>query len=296
MKHLIYLTVLASMITSSNAETILVPAGGDLIKAINQSSDGDVIQLEAGLYQPARTIDTIGRAITIRGVVDDAAVPVSIIDGQGSIPIFRCASGEGTDTVFENLLLTGGQGDLGGAMYCFESSPVLTNCIFEQNSSYIFGGGIYCLNSNLVLTNCVFRQNSTSINGGGIYCFDSNPILTDCVFQENSSAIFGGGVYCANTSSPTFTGTILCGNTPDQFSGPFTDAGGNCIQELCIDCEPDDCVADITGNGVIDGEDLGLMFAQWGACGVDCTADLTGDGQVDGGDLGVLLGVWGLCQ
>ena len=48
-----------------SAETIFVPAGGDIIKAINLASDGDVIQLEAGLYQPYATIDTIGRVIAI---------------------------------------------------------------------------------------------------------------------------------------------------------------------------------------------------------------------------------------
>ena|GEM_PF-6333429 len=45
-----------SSVTAS-ADTIYVPAGGDIIKAINQVSNGDVIQLEAGLYQPYATID-----------------------------------------------------------------------------------------------------------------------------------------------------------------------------------------------------------------------------------------------
>ncbi len=49
-------------------------------------------------------------------------------------------------------------------------------------------------------------------------------------------------------------------------------------------------LADLDGNGVIDGADLGLMLAAW-ASG-DPTADLNGDGVVDGGDLGLLLNLW----
>ncbi len=56
-----------------------------------------------------------------------------------------------------------------------------------------------------------------------------------------------------------------------------------------------DCVADITGNGVVDGADLGMMLSAWGACD-GCAPDLNGDGVVGGPDLGTLLAGWGACQ
>lgn len=49
--------------------------------------------------------------------------------------------------------------------------------------------------------------------------------------------------------------------------------------------------ADINGDGVVDGADLGLLLGDWGGT----SADLDGDGVVDGADLGVLLGSWGDC-
>ncbi|MFO0875490.1 MAG: FG-GAP-like repeat-containing protein [Phycisphaerales bacterium] len=52
------------------------------------------------------------------------------------------------------------------------------------------------------------------------------------------------------------------------------------------------CGADLSGDGLVDGADLGAMLAQWGGAG---TADLNGDGVVDGSDLGVLLAAWGGC-
>lgn len=56
----------------------------------------------------------------------------------------------------------------------------------------------------------------------------------------------------------------------------------------------DTCVGDINENGVVDGEDLGIMLGQWNATGSN-PADLNGDDIVDGEDLGLLLGNWGPC-
>jgi len=61
--------------------------------------------------------------------------------------------------------------------------------------------------------------------------------------------------------------------------------------------------ADINGDGVVDGLDLGLMLAMWSippgtpGCGglaipAPCPADLNGDGLVNGLDLGILLANW----
>ncbi|MHC4977064.1 MAG: hypothetical protein ACYTF7_10740, partial [Planctomycetota bacterium] len=49
--------------------------------------------------------------------------------------------------------------------------------------------------------------------------------------------------------------------------------------------------ADLNGDGTVDGADLGLLLAQWGA-GTG-SADLDSDGDVDGSDLGLLLARWG---
>lgn len=54
--------------------------------------------------------------------------------------------------------------------------------------------------------------------------------------------------------------------------------------------------ADLTGDGVVDGADLGAVLAFWGPVGtVLPQADIDGDGQVNGADLGILLSFWGPC-
>lgn len=51
---------------------------------------------------------------------------------------------------------------------------------------------------------------------------------------------------------------------------------------------------DLTGNGKVTGEDLGILLSQWGPCDDcdDCPADLVGNCEVGGADLGILLSNW----
>lgn len=55
---------------------------------------------------------------------------------------------------------------------------------------------------------------------------------------------------------------------------------------------PNPCPADLNGDGVVDGADLGALLGDWGSVGV---GDLNGDGVTNGADLGELLGAWGSC-
>lgn len=55
-----------------------------------------------------------------------------------------------------------------------------------------------------------------------------------------------------------------------------------------------DCEADVNGDDVVDGGDLGVVLAAWGP-NVRGLADIDQDGDVDGSDLGLLLSAWGAC-
>jgi hypothetical protein len=48
--------------------------------------------------------------------------------------------------------------------------------------------------------------------------------------------------------------------------------------------------ADITGDGIVNAADIGMLLAQWGTAG---SGDLDGNGSVGGADLGVMLSAWG---
>ncbi|MFM1936805.1 MAG: Dockerin type domain [Planctomycetota bacterium] len=50
-------------------------------------------------------------------------------------------------------------------------------------------------------------------------------------------------------------------------------------------------VGDLNGDGLVNGQDLGILLGAWGPS-AGSPADLDGDGVVNGQDLGVLLGNW----
>ena len=58
---------------------------------------------------------------------------------------------------------------------------------------------------------------------------------------------------------------------------------------------PASCDADLNGDGVCDGGDIGPILSNWGPVGDSPVADLNADGTVNGADLAVLLGAWGPC-
>lgn len=65
--------------------------------------------------------------------------------------------------------------------------------------------------------------------------------------------------------------------------------------EALLEDHHHDCPADLNGDKLVDGNDLGALLGQWGPC-AGCEADFNGDGIVDGDDLGALLGLWGACD
>ena len=70
---------------------------------------------------------------------------------------------------------------------------------------------------------------------------------------------------------------------------PTLDRNHNGVLDTCEHL----CPGDVTSNGVVNGEDLGIVLAAWGT--VSPNADIDGDGVVGGGDLALLLGSWGTC-
>ena len=89
----------ASTSTVSAQTTRTVCASGCQYTSINTAIDaaqnGDVIQLAAETYFEGEQIDTDGKAITLRGVLDKAGEPASVLDGSGTHRVLICQSGEG---------------------------------------------------------------------------------------------------------------------------------------------------------------------------------------------------------
>nr|MBC8527538.1 T9SS type A sorting domain-containing protein [Candidatus Cloacimonadota bacterium] len=100
----------------------------------------------------------------------------------------------------------------GGAIYIFDSSPVL-NGNNIKNCQSTFGGAIYCVNSDAkILTNTIYQNMAT--DGGAVY-IDSlcSPYLINNTIVSNNAS-YGGGIYFNTiTALPMVVNTIIYNNS-----------------------------------------------------------------------------------
>ena len=283
--------------------TIIAGSGGQ-ISAVVRFSGGE--PSSAALEQ-----------FTIRGGLTGSPIPQAPQFLVGGGLFANESAARVRDCVFEDNFAS-----YGGGAYLRNSSTAFERCTFRLNRSGSFGGGLQFLNSSAAMTDCVIVQNVGESRGGGLHVVNGTTVLTrvdvlnnvctsimggisfdhaadptaslqvvDCEVEGNRAFAAQGGIGVlapAGTSRMSLAGSRVCGNVPrPNVAGPWQDLGGNTV---CA------CAADLTGNDVVNGDDLGILLASWGACtGSECPADLTRDGHVNGDDLGYLLTRWGPC-
>ena len=180
----------------------------------------------------------------------------------------------------------------GGAVHAaYAGNPTFRGCVFEGNAADNGGGGISAVGNDespvvVEVVDCVFQANSSPSAGGAIQSRIGRIVLNECTIDGNQAGV-GGGCSFENSSQSSMADSTVCGNTPDQISGLFTDDGGNNISDTC-----NKCPADLSGDGLVNSEDLGLLLVDWAG---DGPADLNGDGEVNSADVGLLLAGWGMC-
>jgi len=96
------------------------------------------------------------------------------------------------------------------------------------------------------------------------------------------------GACCVGTS-----GTCIFIPESNCAAGGGTWLGAN---TACADggCNPNNCPADINGDGVVSVSDILILIEQWGSCN-GCTGDINSDGTVDITDLLEIVAAWGPC-
>ncbi|MDG2020606.1 MAG: pectinesterase family protein [Phycisphaerales bacterium] len=259
-----------------------------------------------------QTEDTVIRLLTIANGVAGSRLPgnANILAGGGLLAI-------DSDPRIEFCRFVANRSGFGGGAYLLRSESTIADCVFVDNFASADGGGLFTFNGAARICRNDFIDNRAVNHGGATKFVLGEPFVHDCTMTENV-AYQGGGIYWFANSrtkpmvventvvtfnhankigggiktrfgSPPIAlgGVTVCENTSDEINGPFIDLGEN---SLCI------CPGDLSGDGMVNGSDLGVLLALWGACpSSDCPPDLNGDGFVNGADLGLLLGLWGPC-
>ena len=130
--------------------------------------------------------------------------------------------------------------------------------------------------------------------------FDSGAIVQDSRFAGSfaSSLLktlpgFGSWSGCVRAPvSAAAPGSSIARSTfcalQCDVAGPEISVSGLVESNAC-------CEGDVDRSRTVDGADLGLLLARWGAAPVAEQADMNGDGIVDGADLATMLESWGPC-
>jgi len=301
--------------------------------AIDASAHGCTIIVAPGIYtgQGNCDLDFDGKRITVRSTDPNNpnVVRTTIIDCNGTELEqhrgFYFHNDEDVNSILRGFAITGGYNSgSGGAIYCEESSPTITNCVLVANTAGD-GGAIGCFLGNPTIMNCVITGNLSngmcgllpSGSGGGVSCIDSSPTITNCTISGNYANCGSGGIIAfalfTSDDGPIISNCILWNDTPEEiyfhvFDGaPFVtysnveggwsgDGNNNIDTDPCFalpgfwadNGTPSDASDDYWING---DYHLKSLSGRWKPS-IYAKLDPTGDGFIDLVDFAALANYW----
>ena len=144
----------------------------------------------------------------------------TILDGIGLAQVIVCQNV--SDLTIQGLTIINGRaGDNdGGGIYCYNSSPIITNNTIAGNSASDQAGGGICCDAN---SSPLIKENTIIANyaewGGGICCIESSPTIMDNKITANSAG-WGGGVYYINCSDMVYLKNNAITRNRARLNGP----------------------------------------------------------------------------
>jgi len=167
----------------------------------------------------------------------DASGQVSILDGGGT----QVVSGDdnGASTVLRGFTIKNGSADEGGGIYLENSSALIVDCIFENNTASDFGGAVVVKGSGSPqFINTIFRNNGGTgtahpHGGGAVFAYRGSPQFVNCLFHNNKAQ--EGGAVMVAFGTPTFINTTFADNQATvSYGGAIADQNGNATLKNCI--------------------------------------------------------------
>ncbi len=187
--------------------------------AIDLAIDGETVQIQSGLYTGLGNynLDLHGKRIIIRSKnpEDPNTIANTIIDPNEAGRAFYFHSGEDANSIVTGLTIRNGStGGKGGGIFCYYSSPTITNCVISDHFGGLHGGAIFCQNSNPQFKNCIITSNSAVWDGGALECWSGMPKLTNCIIADNHALSGNGGaIDCFSNVNLTLTNCTLINNS-----------------------------------------------------------------------------------
>jgi len=119
-----------------------------------------------------------------------------------------------------------------GAVYCYHASGEIYSNIFIENNCENIGGAVYCLVSEPLIEHNLFCGNQSG-KGGAIGLHISDAIIRNNTIVNNIANSIGGGLYVTPYSDPFVTKSIIWGNMADDYNQIYTVDTSSAIFSFC---------------------------------------------------------------
>ena len=123
--------------------------------------------------------------------------------------------------------------NVGGGLFAYNivrmdgntSSTILDGFTISQGqaggTTELYGGGIYLTNnSSPIIRNCKFLNNTANQNGGAIYGTGGNPQIESCIFKTNGTSVYdGAAIYLSGVNNVNIYNCLFDGNYAGRHGG-----------------------------------------------------------------------------
>ena len=232
---------------------ILVPQDvANIPAAVELAANGDEIVVSPGDW--SGPIDFLGKSIILRS---SAGPDVTRLVGTAQDSVVKFVSGESSLAILDGFSIHSGGGAVtangicGGGILILNSTPLIRNCVVEDNSA-ASGAGIHIEGPTFGVVNLesvTVRNNSADDFGGGIALVNNAELsMVDCVVADNYAVVVTGGIQC-EASTLTAIGCTISGNTSNLAVGGvwiFLDSEAQFVDSLI-----ENNTSPISGGGIV---------------------------------------------
>jgi predicted outer membrane repeat protein len=213
---MLVVAVLLAAAAVGRATIINVPDDQPTVQlGIAAASPSDTVLVAPGIYQ--ELVDFLGKSITVGSwyltTGDPAYIDSTVLRATEVMfgPLVTMDTGEDSLSVLTGLTVTNGDALSGAGVYCRDSAPKITDCVFTANSSQNFGGAIYGTSADPIVEGCKFEGNEAGFSGGGIAVHYGSPRVVGNTFTGNSVGTSGGALFL-ESGTPVVTDNLIDDN------------------------------------------------------------------------------------
>ncbi len=191
-----------------------------------QNGDSLVIEPGAVLRFDGNCSFDINGYLEAAGVFSDSIV-FTALDSVNGWSGIRFTSAD-TNSILEYCVVEYGKANGsfpyndGGAIYCTNSSPIISRNTIRNNLAVSEGGGLYCdVNSHPAIANNSIIGNTATDGGGVFIATDCNPIVSNNTIAFNNATNGGAGIFIHYSNARLFENNISDNSAGSQGGGIF---------------------------------------------------------------------------